>query len=157
MLPCGHILVGLLEVCIIIIIVTHWLLVNYSQYPLGVLSAKHYVPSTYVSMTCRYYNLHLPIGYLYIFTFISFISHVDVTRCYCVIIFVGQFWPPDIYLISVQSLIYTPISFFSSCIVPVMYMVGSPQNVYGPQPMTARLRCEDQEGEWGHIGDRKIT
>ena len=31
-------------------------------------------------------------------------------RRYCVILYVGQFWPPNFGLISVQSLIYMPIS-----------------------------------------------
>ena len=31
-----------------------------------------------------------------------------VIRCYCVIIYVGHFWPPNLFTSSVQSLLYKP-------------------------------------------------
>ena len=39
--------------------------------------------------------------------------------CYCVIVYVGYFWPPDFGLISVQPLPYTPKSLL---FIPIYFL-----------------------------------
>ena len=48
-----------------------------------------------------------------------------IIRRYCVIIYFGQFWPPDFCPIYVIYLLYRPLCLFLSSVVSVIYVVGS--------------------------------
>ena len=69
---------------------------------------------------------------------------------YCVIVYVGHFWPPSFGLISVQSLIYTP-----KCLIfTLIYFLRLPPLfvsicVYGELAQYAN------KGGRGHVGGKK--
>ena len=68
---------------------------------------------------------------------IFWVTNYGVKRCYCVIIYVGHFWPPSFCPIYVLSLIYAPESLLCTSIflfyyytLLLTYVVGSPQTDY---------------------------
>ena len=72
---------------------------------------------------------------------------------YCVIFYVGNFWTPNFGLISVQSLLYSPISLLFT---PKNFLRLPPQNVSVNVP-GAQAQCENEGGREGSYGWRKIV
>ena len=73
----------------------------------------------------------------------------------------SHFWPPVFCYISAwsllyipKSLLYTPISFFISSTVPVMYVVGFPYTVSDLYTTTACTQCTDEGGGRGRVGGK---
>ena len=79
---------------------------------------------------------------------------LSVKMCYCVIVYVCHFWPPNLRPISVWSLLYTPDSLIFMTIFPVFHCAGNicawvSLIVSGIFPRKLRAQCANKGNEGG--------